>query len=280
MVKKVIVTGANGQLGRCIQHIAEQYPKIHFTFTTKNQLDITDANAVDSFFKKNKFTHVINTAAYTHVDNAETDQDLAFKINEIGANNIAKACADYDMELLHISTDYVFDGKSDLSYTETMPTNPINIYGASKLAGEKAIIAACKKNIILRTSWLYSHFGHNFYLSMCRAIQNRKHLQITTEQTGTPTNALGLADVLLKIISQEEKEYGIYHYSDEGQATWYDFAMAIERKVWGENKGYIQQTDFFETKAKRPIYSVLNHNKIKDNFTINLKSWQQALAEI
>lgn len=280
MVKKVIVTGANGQLGHCVQHIAEQYPKIHFTFIDKAQLDITNLKAVALFFKHNRFTHVINTAAYTHVDNAETEKELAFKINEEGAKNIAKACADYDMELFHLSTDYVFDGESTVPYTEDMPTNPINIYGASKLAGEKAIVATCKKHIILRTSWLYSPFGNNFYLSMCRAIENKKQLQITTEQIGTPTNGLGLANVILKIISQEGKEYGIYHYSDEGKATWYDFAMAIELKVWGENKGYIQQTDYFKTKAKRPIYSVLSHDKVKNNFTINLKSWQQALAEI
>lgn len=280
MVKKVLFTGADGQLGQCVQHIAKQYPKLHFTFTNKKELDITDADAVHSFFKKNSFSHVINAAAYTQVDNAEVVRDLAFKINEIGAENIAKACAYHDMELLHLSTDYVFDGKSKTPYTEEMETNPINVYGASKLAGENAIRVTCKKHIIIRTSWLYSPFGHNFYLSMCRAINDKKTLQITTEQTGTPTSALGLAHVLLKIICQEVKEYGVYHYSDVGEATWYDFAMAIERKVWGENKGYINPTDYFETKAKRPIYSVLDHKKIKNNLTINPKPWQQTLAEI
>ena len=280
MVKKVLLTGADGQLGQCIQHIAKQYPQLHFTFTNKKQLDITDADAVQLFFKENNFSHVINTAAYTQVDNAEEERDIAFKINEIGAKNIAKACEIHNVELLHLSTDYVFDGKSKKPYTEDMETHPINIYGASKLAGEKAITQTCTKHIILRTSWLYSPFGQNFYLSMFRAIKNKKSLQITTEQTGTPTNALGLAEVLLKIICQEEKEYGIYHYSDVGEATWYDFAMAIERKVWGENKGYIKPTDHFETKAKRPAYSVLNHKKIKNNFTINPKPWQLALAEL
>src|SRR5690554_52794 len=280
MIKKVLLTGADGQLGQCIKHIAKQYPELQFTFTNKQQLDITDADAVQLFFKENSFSHVINTAAYTQVDNAEVERDLAFKINEIGAQNIAKACAVHDVELLHLSTDYVFDGKSKIPYTEEMEENPINVYGTSKLAGENAIRATCKKHIIVRTSWLYSSFGHNFYLSMRRAIADKKTLQITTEQRGTPTSALGLAHVLLKIICQEEKEYGVYHYSDVGEATWYDFAMAIERKVCGENKGYIKSTDHFETKAKRPIYSVLDHKKIKNNFVINPSPWQQTLSEV
>lgn len=280
MIKKVIVTGSDGQLGQCLQHLAKNYPQIHFVFTNKKQLDITDADAVQLFFKENSFSHVINAAAYTQVDNAEVERELAFKINEIGAENIAKACALYDAEFLHLSTDYVFDGKSKKPYTEEMEANPINVYGASKLAGEKAILTHCKKHTIIRTSWLYSPFGQNFYLSMSRAIKNKKYLQITTEQTGTPTNALGLVEVLIKIICQEHKEYGIYHYADAGEATWYDFAMAIERKVWGENKGYIEPIEHFNTKAKRPVYSVLNHKKIKNNFAVNSKPWQQVLIEL
>lgn len=280
MVKKVLLTGADGQLGQCIQYIAKQYPQLQFTFTNKQQLDITDADVVQKFFKENGFSHVINAAAYTQVDNAELDRELAFKINEIGAENIAKACEIHNVELLHLSTDYVFDGKTKEPYTEEMEAKPINVYGASKLAGENAILENCKKPIIIRTSWLYSPFGKNFYLSMFRAIKNKKSLRITTEQTGTPTNALGLAKVLLKIICQEEKEYGIYHYSDLGEATWYDFAMAIERKVWEKNKGYIKPIDHFQTKAKRPIYSVLDHKKIRSNFSINPKPWQQSLADI
>lgn len=280
MVKKVLVTGANGQLGRCVQHIAKQYPKIHFTFVDKKKLDITDKRQVASFFELNAFTHCINAAAYTDVENAEQEQELAFQINELGAENIALACTDTNTELLHISTDYVFDGMAKTSYVEQSQPNPINIYGASKLAGEKKIASACQKHIILRTSWLYSSFGHNFYLSIRRAIEKDKQLKITTEQTGTPTNAFRLAAVLLQMLEQEKKEYGIYHYSDAGQATWYDFAMAIERKVLGENKGLIQSTDFYKTKAKRPVYSVLSHNKIKKNFNINPIPWQEALVEI
>lgn len=280
MLKKIIVTGAEGQLARCIQHIAKQYPKDEFTFVNKKELDITDAKAVALFFKKNSYTHLINTAAYTQVDKAEVEQEVAFEINKIGAENIARACAENKIELLHLSTDYVFDGKSDCPYSESMPANPINIYGKSKLAGEKAIATIYEKHFILRTSWLYSPFGHNFYRSISRAIENKKPLQITTEQLGTPTSALGLAEVLLKIIHQEQKEYGLYHYSDAGQATWYDFAMAIERKVFGENKGYIKPIDYFETKAKRPVYSVLDHKKIKNNFNIHPKPWQEVLIEI
>lgn len=280
MAKRVLITGADGQLGQCIQHIANKYPQIHFTFVNKKQLDITDVEAVKFFFKRNSFTHAINAAAYTQVDKAEIEQDVAFEINEIGASNIAKACELNNIELLYLSTDYVFDGKSRSPYTEEMEANPINVYGASKLAGEKAIAKTCKKHIILRTSWLYSPFGNNFYLSMCRAIKNKKSLQITTEQKGTPTNALGLAEVLISIICQEEKEYGVYHYSDAGEATWCDFAMAIERKLLGGNMGYIQATDYFQTKAKRPVYSVLSHKKINKAFDIKPIPWQRALIKL
>lgn len=278
MAKKVLITGADGQLGQCVQHIAKKYPQIHFTFVNKERLDITNIDAVDLFFKENNFTHVINTAAYTQVDKAEAERNIAYEINETGAKNIAEACERHDMELLHLSTDYVFDGKSKTPYTEEMETNPINVYGASKLAGENAIVEVCKKHIILRTSWLYSPFGHNFYLSMRRAIENKKKLQITTEQTGTPTSAVGLAEVLLKMICKEEKEYGIYHYSDEGETTWCGFAMEIERKILGENIGLIQPTDYYKTIAKRPEYSVLSNEKIKQEFDINPKLWQNTLA--
>lgn len=277
MAKRVLITGADGQLGQCIQYIANKYPQIHFTFVNKKQLDITDVEALKLFFEENSFTHVINAAAYTQVDKAEIEQDIAFEVNEVGASNIAKACGLFNMELLYLSTDYVFDGKSSKPYTEEMEANPINVYGASKLAGEKAIAKACKKHIILRTSWLYSSFGHNFYLSICQSIKNKKILQITTEQKGTPTNAMGLAELLLLMICQEKKEYGIYHYSDVGDATWYDFAMAIERKLLGDNMGYIQATDYFQTKARRPVYSVLSHKKTKKAFNIKPMPWQKAL---
>lgn len=280
MFKKVLITGANGQLARCIKHIANQHPAIEFVFVDKNQLDITHAEKLAAYFSQNTFTHLINTAAYTQVDAAEDQQDLAFKINEQGPKNLALACEKYGIELLQLSTDYVFDGTTQNPYTETSPTKPLNVYGASKLAGEKAVIANCKKHIILRTSWLYSPFGHNFYLSMKKAIQEQRSLHITTEQLGTPTNALRLAEVLLRILQQEEKEYGIYHYSDFGEATWYAFAMQIEYELLGENKGYIQAVDHYKTKANRPAYSVLNQDKIQRNFKIQSIPWQLALKEI
>lgn len=280
MIKNILVTGANGQLGRCVQQIAKQQPELSITFVDKSQLDITDLKDIRNFFEKNNFTHVLNTAAYTQVDAAEEEQEKAFKINTIGAENLAKVCLTHDIELLHISTDYVFDGQAKLAYSEYSKTNPINIYGASKLAGEQAILEISKKSIILRTSWLYSPYGHNFYLSIERAIKQGKTLYITTEQVGTPTNALELAKVLLQIIQQEKKDYGIYHYSDLGEATWYDFAMAIEHKILGKNKGLIQPTSYYPTRAKRPAYSVLNHNKIKNNFNIQPNCWQNNLLKI
>lgn len=280
MFKRILVTGSNGQLAQCIKQITNQFPQLEFEFVDKNQLDISNSNEVANFFAQNTFTHLINTAAYTQVDKAEDFQNLAFKVNQLGAENIAIACEKHAIELIHVSTDYVFDGKAEHPYTETSETNPINIYGASKLAGEKAIIENCRKHIILRSSWLYSPYGSNFYLSIKKALESKNQLQITTEQIGTPTSALGLAEVLLKIIVQDQKEYGVYHYSDLGQATWYDFAMLIERKILGDNKGHIQQTSYYKTKAKRPAYSVLSQDKIRNKFAINSISWELALDKI
>lgn len=280
MFKKIIVTGANGQLASCIKHLADQYPQFEFVFLNKNQLDITHEEAVMNFFSQHSFTHLINTAAYTQVDRAEEDDKTAFEVNEQAVKNLALACEKHGVELLHISTDYVFDGKANHPYLETDLTSPINVYGASKLAGEKVIAASCKKHLIIRSSWLYSPFGHNFYLSIKTALKNQKTMQITTEQVGTPTSAFSLVEALMKIIAQDKKEYGVYHFSDLGQATWYDFAMQIERKVLGENKGYIQATDFYKTLAKRPAYSVLSNDKIQHVFNITSIPWQLALDEI
>lgn len=280
MEKKIVVTGAEGQLGCCVKNITKEYPNLSFTYLNKQLLDVTDLESVLEYFDDNECTHIINAAAYTYVDLAEENQEKAFLINEQGAKNLAIASVIFDIELLHISTDYVFDGNAFEPYTESTLANPINIYGASKLAGEKAIAEIGEKYIILRTSWLYSPFGHNFYLSIKKAIEEKKGLKITTEQIGTPTNAINLAKVLLEFIQKEDKDYGIYHYSDAGQATWYDFAYAIECKTLGKNKGYINPIDNYPTKAKRPLYSVLSNNKIKKVLDINPQPWQDALKEL
>lgn len=282
MSKRVLVTGANGQLGNCIKQIHLQYPEIDFVFLSKNLLDITDKKSIAKKIEQYNITNIINTAAYTQVDKAEEKEgiDLSYNINKIGIKNLAEVSQVYNVELVHLSTDYVFDGQSSTPYKETDVPNPINVYGASKWAGEQELLRICTKSIVLRTSWLYSSYGKNFYTNISNAINRGESLKITTQQTGTPTNAIGLAETIIGIITADKKEYGVYHYSDTGETTWYGFAKAIEIKILGENKGQILPVEKYITKAKRPIYSVLNLDKIKNNFNINPKAWQERLLEI
>lgn len=282
MSKRVLVTGANGQLGNCIKQIHLQYPEIDFVFLSKNLLDITDKKSIAKKIEQYNITNIINTAAYTQVDKAEEKEgiDLSYNINKIGIKNLAEVSQVYNVELVHLSTDYVFDGQSSTPYKETDVPNPINVYGASKWAGEQELLRICTKSIVLRTSWLYSSYGKNFYTNISNAINRGESLKITTQQTGTPTNAIGLAETIIGIITADNKEYGVYHYSDTGETTWYGFAKAIEIKILGENKGHILPVEKYITKAKRPIYSVLNLDKIKNNFNINPKAWQERLLEI
>lgn len=282
MSKRVLVTGANGQLGNCIKQIHLQYPEIDFVFLSKNLLDITDKKSIAKKIEQYNITNIINTAAYTQVDKAEEKEgiDLSYNINKIGIKNLAEVSQVYNVELVHLSTDYVFDGQSSTPYKETDVPNPINVYGASKWAGEQELLRICTKSIVLRTSWLYSSYGKNFYTNISNAINRGESLKITTQQTGTPTNAIGLAETIIGIITADKKEYGVYHYSDTGETTWYGFAKAIEIKILGENKGHILPVEKYITKAKRPIYSVLNLDKIKNNFNINPKAWQERLLKI
>src|SRR5699024_7801881 len=241
MSKRVLVTGANGQLGNCIKQIHLQYPEIDFVFLSKNLLDITDKKSIAKKIEQYNITNIINTAAYTQVDKAEEKEgiDLSYNINKIGIKNLAEVSQVYNVELVHLSTDYVFDGQSSTPYKETDVPNPINVYGASKWAGEQELLRICTKSIVLRTSWLYSSYGKNFYINISNAINRGESLKITTQQTGTPTNAIGLAETIIGIITADKKEYGVYHYSDTGETTWYGFAKAIEIKILGENKGHI-----------------------------------------
>lgn len=282
MSKRVLVTGANGQLGNCIKQVHLQYPEIDFVFLSKNLLDITDKKSIAKKIEQYNITNIINTAAYTQVDKAEEKEgiDLSYNINKKGIKNLAEVSQVYNVELVHLSTDYVFDGQSSTPYKETDVPNPINVYGASKWAGEQELLRICTKSIVLRTSWLYSSYGKNFYTNISNAINRGESLKITTQQTGTPTNAIGLAETIIGIITADKKEYGVYHYSDTGETTWYGFAKAIEIKILGENKGHILPVEKYITKAKRPIYSVLNLDKIKNNFNINPKAWQERLLEI
>jgi len=279
----VLVTGANGQLGQAIQFLAGNYPNINFVFCSSSVLDITNKENCDSVFNKEKPDFCINAAAYTAVDKAESEQEQSHLINCIGAKNLAETCKGFNAKLIHISTDFVFDGSKNAPYNETDLTNPKGVYGQTKLDGEIAIQEVFDAYFIIRTSWVYSQFGNNFMKTMLRLASERTSLSVVNDQIGTPTNALDLANAILKIAISCHAElvsasnYGIYNFSNEGQCSWFDFA----KKIFEINQVKIDITPIpttqFPTPAERPKYSVLNKTKIKTVFGIDIKPWEQSI---
>ena len=279
-MKKILVTGSSGQLGQCLRQLLLSATDISCYFAAREDLDITNSDEVQRFFSEHNFDYCINTAAYTNVEKAESEQKEAFLINAEGAYSIAKACKKHNVVLLHISTDYVFDGMAKTPYQEQDPTNPLNVYGASKLKGEQHIVDTWNKHFIIRTSWLYSQYGHNFLNSMLQFAKQKKALTITTQQKGTPTNANDLAQVLVTIIKTGNARYGVYHFSNQGEATWYDFAEAIFKATGEIDTVNLAKTEHYATFAKRPAYSVLNCSKLKDTLDITDRNWEDSLKQI
>lgn len=279
-MKQVLVTGANGQLGRCIALASKAFPNLSFCFVDKKLLDISKREAVFNFFQTNKFDYCINTAAYTNVEQAEREEEAAFAVNANGPAYLSEACNDHGSILIHISTDYVFDGKQKEPYTEFDATNPLNVYGASKRAGEVAIVENCERYFIFRTSWLYSQYGHNFLNTIVQKASEGASLTITTEQIGTPTNGNDLARMVLGVIASESKHYGLYHFSNEGTATWYDFAEAILRYTQQIDTVKLAKTDHYRTFAARPENSVLELSRFKATFETKITNWKTSLQHI
>ena len=277
MQKNILVFGANGQLGQCLQKAALQFSDYNFSFLNSKECDITQKSSVEKAIIKYKPNFLINAAAYTQVDVAEVEKPKAFSVNAEAVENIAKLCHENQVQLIHISTDYVFNGEKNKPYLETDATDPINVYGASKLAGELAIQQQTKAYYIIRTSWLYSQFGHNFYKSMRSKIGSGMNLKITTDQTGCPTNANDLAEAILKLISSTKEAFGIYHFCNSGNATWYDFAFEIFKNEKALEGVQLSSTNFYPTKAKRPAYSVMNSQKISETFGLEIKDWKISL---
>jgi dTDP-4-dehydrorhamnose reductase len=278
----VLVTGANGQLGQSLQFIASNYPELHFVFCSSSDLDITNFENCQATFSKIKPQYCINAAAYTAVDKAESEPDKANLINVIGAKNLAEVCKANETILLHISTDFVFNGNKNTPYNEEDTPNPTGAYGQTKLDGEKAIQAVFEKYYIIRTSWVYSQFGNNFMKTMLRLASERDSLSVVNDQIGTPTNAVDLAVALVQIILTNNRQpttenYGIYNFSNEGQCSWYDFAKTIfeVNSITIDLKPI--PTSSFPTPAKRPKYSVLDKSKIKNVFGIDIKNWEESL---
>ena len=279
----ILVTGSNGQLGSEIKEIASNYKHFSFFFMDLPTLDICNRSQLDVFFLENKINTVINCAAYTAVDKAEEDEWIAEKVNFEGVSNLVNAVAKVNGKLIHISTDYVFDGNSFLPYQETDEVNPIGVYGKTKRRGEMAVINSDVDGIVIRTSWLYSVYGNNFLKTMLRLGNERDELRVVFDQVGTPTNASDLAKTCLEILSSKTLDRicskgKIYHFSNEGVASWYDFAFAIMKLGELNCKVKPIETKDYLTPAKRPHFSVLNKTKIKNDFSIEIPNWKDSLA--
>lgn len=274
----VLVTGSNGQLATCLKSLAEGYNELNFIYTDYLDLDITKPKALRNFFKGySSIDYCINCAAYTAVDNAEKEEKLADQINSEGAGNLSQVCNENNTTLIHVSTDFVFDGKNNQPYVEEDLTNPLSVYGKTKLDGELIIRNNSSKYFIIRTSWLYSEHKKNFMKTMLELAKNKKELGIISDQIGTPTYALDLANTILNIVNYQNKEYGVYHFSNEGVASWYDFAKAIFEINNIEVKVKPIRTEAYPTPAKRPHYSVLDKTKIKNNFDVEIPYWRDSL---
>ena len=276
-MKKILVTGANGQLGQCLQKISSQFEEFEFIFTDSETLDITIKEEVNDFFWQNAPDFCINAAAYTAVDLAETDIEKAFLVNADGTENLAEACAENNAQFIHVSTDYVFDGENNLSYTEEDFTNPLGVYGASKLAGDELALEVNPCSVILRTSWVYSEFGKNFVKTMLNLFATKDELNIVADQFGQPTNANDLAEAIMKIIKSEKITPGIFNFSNLGRISWFDFAEKIAELSEAKIKLNAIETSQYPTPAKRPKNSVLDLDKISKTYAIQLKPWEESL---
>ncbi len=283
----ILVTGANGQLGSEIKEINKRYTQFgnkqaNFIFTDIDTLDISNSLFLKKFFQDNQIDYVINCAAYTNVDLAEKETDKAYEINTQSVEHLINAIKPFHTKFIHISTDYVFDGKSYIPYTEEMKESPNSVYGNSKLEGEK-IALKYPESIVIRTSWLYSSFGKNFAKTIHKLSSEREALNVVFDQVGTPTYARDLALAIFKIIEQSVTKNnikpGIYHYSNEGVCSWYDFARAIAIKSYSKCTINPIESKDYPTPANRPFYSVLNKNKIKSVYNINIPHWQDSLDD-
>jgi len=276
-MSNIVVFGASGQLGTCLKTLANAQGITNIFFPLESEANILDKDALRKIFETYKPAWIINCAAYTAVDKAEDEIDLARKINKTGAENISDLCKEFDSVFIHTSTDFVFKGDKATPLDEEDVAEPINIYGLTKLEGEQAVIDRLEKYFILRTSWLYSEYGNNFVKTMLRLGGERDELKIIADQIGTPTYAMDLAEIILHIISKNSADYGLYHYSNEGVASWYDFAKAIFDISGTKVKTLPIRTSEYPTRAVRPAYSLMSKAKIKQTFNIEIPYWRDSL---
>ena len=283
MIYSILITGANGQLGQELQKAAKRTTNsdFSFVFTDVDTLDIRDKAQIRAFINKYNINVIINAAAYTAVERAETEVDLAYSLNENGVANLADIAREFNLLLIHISTDYVFDGTSRSPYKTTDKTNPLSVYGKSKLAGENAIRHSGCRSVIIRTSWLYSEYGNNFVKTMIRLGKERKEINVVNDQTGAPTYAGDLAAVILTFIEKKNNIKGcnVYHYANEGVISWYDFAVEILTLSKSDCKINPISAEFYPSKAVRPQYSVFDLSKIKKELEIEIPDWKESLKK-
>jgi dTDP-4-dehydrorhamnose reductase len=278
---KILITGSKGQLGNEMKLLVKNYPSYQLIFTDLEELDITDMQAVSAYFNELHPDIVVNCAAYTAVDKAEQETDIALKINSLAVRNLSNACGEFNALLIHISTDYIFGGKGYRPYVETDTPDPESSYARSKYSGETQMLSSCQNGVIFRTSWLYSSFGNNFVKTILKYGRERGKLNVVFDQVGCPTYAMDLASAILKVIPQLEGHEGveIFHYSDEGVASWYDFAMAIISFSGIRCVINPVETKDYPLPAPRPYYSVLNKTRFKEKFGIEIPYWRDSREE-
>ena len=277
-MRNIIVIGASGQLGQCLKYVANKRSIEKVNFLTTSEASVVNLDSLSKAFSIYRPDFVVNCAAYTAVDKAEDEPDAARAINKTGAENLAILCAENNVTLIHISTDFVFKGETPHPLSENDPTKPVSVYGLTKLEGERAITAKLPQHYILRTSWLYSEYANNFVKTMLKLGAERDVLKIIADQTGTPTYAIDLAGVIFDIIDSATDNYGIYHYSNEGVASWYDFARAVFDLSGTYVNTFPISTGEYPTKATRPAYSVMDKTKLKTTFGMQIPYWRDSLA--
>ncbi|HWB27785.1 MAG TPA: dTDP-4-dehydrorhamnose reductase [Chitinophagaceae bacterium] len=275
----ILVSGKNGQLGSELADIAANYGQFDFHFFDRDSLDIGDKDKLAAAFQQYHPAYFVNCAAYTAVDKAETEREKSLSINAKSPADIAVLCNEYGTRFIHISTDYVFNGEGKAPYNEYEPTQPVNYYGETKLLGEKAALANNKDTVIIRTSWVYSRHGHNFVKTMIRLMKERPEIKVVSDQVGSPTHAADLAEAIMVIITNSEFVPGIYHFSNDGIISWYDFAVAIRDIKHLNSTVHPIPTSSYPTPAKRPAFSAMNKEKIISTYHVSLKHWKESLQQ-
>lgn len=284
-MKTILVTGADGQLGRKLKDLAPNYEHFRFLFTDICQLDITSQESVSNYFRINNIHVVINCAAYTNVDLAEDEKEKAYLVNEKAPAYLAEACKQYNSLFIHVSTDYVFDGSAKVAYSEKSVTSPVSVYGKSKLAGEDLLMKNNPYSIIIRTAWLYSEYGKNFAKTILKFAQERDSLNVVYDQIGSPTYAGTLASAILEIVNQSSEntmkdKFGIYHYSELGVCSWYDFATFLLKQKGIKTPINAVPSTEFKTKARRPSFSLLDKSKIIKSFDLKIPYWTDSCLKM